>query len=58
MDLRYPIKIYNIKDDIRVFLSVFLWVLFATLMIQLVILPHVIPSLDDGNGLLIGGDWG
>jgi hypothetical protein len=27
------------------------------LFIQLVLLPHILPSLDAGHGLLRGGDW-
>jgi hypothetical protein len=58
MDLNDPAKIYNFKDDIVVFISVFIWAIIATLIIQLVILRYIAPSLDDGNGLLVGGDWG
>ena len=36
MDLNDPAKIYNFKDDIVVFISVFIWAIIATLIIQLV----------------------
>jgi hypothetical protein len=38
-------------------LTFFAFTSFVALLIQLVVLPHVLPGLHGGNGLLVGGDW-
>ena len=40
-----------------IFLLAFAISLCAGLFIQLVLLPHILPGLDAGHGLLRGGDW-
>ncbi|MFC2081635.1 hypothetical protein ACFLR0_00440 [Candidatus Bipolaricaulota bacterium] len=38
-------------------LGLFAFVLLVGLLIQLVVLPHVLPSFHAGDGLFVGGDW-
>lgn len=40
-----------------VFASTFLFAIAAGLILQLFILPVLLPALHGGNGLLVGGDW-
>jgi hypothetical protein len=40
-----------------VFIATFAWSLLAGLAIQLVVLPYILPGLNAGDGLLVGGDW-
>ena len=45
------------KPKITVFKFVFLWALTVGLLIQIIILPYLLPSLHAGDGLMKGGDW-
>lgn len=45
------------KVYIKIWLGVFLYILLASLSIQLIILPHLLPQWHAGDGLLVGGDW-
>ena len=41
----------------RLWLLFFAYAAIVALLVQLVLLPYVLPGLHAGNGLLIGGDW-
>jgi hypothetical protein len=41
----------------RLWLLFFAYAAIVALVVQLVLLPHVLPGLHAGHGLLIGGDW-
>lgn len=43
--------------NLKLWLTVFLYALFAGLAIQFVLLPRVFPSLHGGAGLMAGHDW-
>jgi len=45
------------NPKLLVFFGVFFYALAVGLFIQLVLLPHILPGLDAGHGLLKGGDW-
>lgn len=51
------LKLGNLFCARGVFALAFFYSLSAGLLIQLVILPFVMPALDAGHGLLKGGDW-
>ena len=42
---------------LKLWVCIFLYALLSGLALQLVILPHVFPQLNAGNGLLAGRDW-
>lgn len=50
-------KLGNLLCARGVFALVFVYALSVGLLIQLVLLPFVMPALDAGHGLLKGGDW-
>lgn len=43
--------------NLKLWLTVFFYALFAGVAIQLVLLPHTFPSLHGGAGLMAGHDW-
>jgi len=51
------LKLGNLFCARGVFALAFFYSLSAGLLIQLVMLPFVMPALDAGHGLLKGGDW-
>jgi hypothetical protein len=40
-----------------VWLVTFLYAALAAVLVQLVVLPHLLPTWHAGSGLLVGGDW-
>lgn len=41
----------------RVWLATFAYAAGAAVLVQLVLLPHLLPAWHAGHGLLVGGDW-
>lgn len=41
----------------RLWLAFFLYAAVVAALVQLVVLPYILPQLHDGHGLLIEGDW-
>jgi hypothetical protein len=41
----------------RVWVATFLYAALAAVLVQLVVLPHLLPAWHAGSGLLVGGDW-
>lgn len=42
----------------RLWIVLFVMASLIALLVQLVVLPHIVPQWSAGHGLLIGGDWG
>ncbi len=42
---------------LRLWVAVFVYVVIVASMVQLVILPYLLPAWNEGDGLLIHGDW-
>ena len=43
--------------DWRIWLALVGVTLLAGVLLQTIVLPHLVPSLHAGDGLLVGGDW-
>jgi hypothetical protein len=49
-------KIGSLSEK-KIWLLFFSYILIVTLLIQLIILPYLLPDWHAGDGLLVGGDW-